>query len=104
MSAYQMWSPGRIGKSLHNRTLNPNGKQPSHRSILRLEVSVWEPIGRVRLASASVNCGCGDTSLSRNAHGGARWLANWHPDWVSVSRPVGCLIGPGEVVLQDRDG
>jgi hypothetical protein len=28
-----------------------------------------------------VNSGAGDTSLSGNAQGDARWLANWHPDW-----------------------
>jgi hypothetical protein len=58
----------------------PRAAAFDNRSILLLEVSVWEPIGRVRLAPASVNSVCGDTNLSRNAHGDARWLANWHPD------------------------
>jgi hypothetical protein len=42
-----------------------------HRQMLLQEVSVWEPIGRVRLASASVNSGAGVPSLSRNAQGDA---------------------------------
>ncbi len=67
---------------------------PDDRSMLLLELSVWEPIGRVRLASASVNSGAGVTSLSRNAHGDARWLANWHPDCVLASRgPWAVLSG-----------
>lgn len=49
--------------------------------------------GRVRLASASVNSGCGVTSLSRNAQGDARWLANWHPDCVLASRGLAVLSG-----------
>jgi hypothetical protein len=61
--------------------------------MLLVEVSVWEPIGRVRLASASVNSGCGVTSLSRNAHWDAPWLANWHPDCVLASRGLAVLSG-----------
>jgi hypothetical protein len=67
----------------------PHSARPpraGNRSIPLLEVSVWEPIGRVRQASASVNSGAGDTSLRRNAYGDARGLANWHPDCVSACR------------------
>ncbi len=40
-----------------------------------------------------MNSGAGGTSLSGNAHGEARWLANWHPDCVLAS--CGLAVLPG---------
>jgi hypothetical protein len=63
---------------------------PDNRSILLVEVSVWESIGMPGPAPASANAPDGDTRLSRNAHGSPSRQADRHPDHHGSELPSAC--------------